>query len=225
MSLLGQASGGWTESSSALRILHVGIRNSVSPLTADAFTQTNPPIVTTAGTVSTSLGALTEVLGVLSGSVAFNRPDGGNSGYVGGPHEAAFTLPLTVLQVVPLGCFINNAAGNAYENLPASASGKGPYVSGYGTYGNTLFETALLASTGGVPAGTALTYIAGQKLVASRNGWLQPTVVFYGGAYVACDVSTVTAEVTNGASASTTIGILKVAPDSGMNAIVYDQRI
>ena len=43
MPLLGQASGGFTESSSALRLLHVGVRNTVGILTDDAFTQTNPP--------------------------------------------------------------------------------------------------------------------------------------------------------------------------------------
>lgn len=47
MPLLGQASGQWLESSSALRILHAGVRNTVGVLTTDAFTQTNPPIVTT----------------------------------------------------------------------------------------------------------------------------------------------------------------------------------
>ena len=43
MALLGQASGGFTESSSALRILHIGVRNTVGQLSANAFTQTNPP--------------------------------------------------------------------------------------------------------------------------------------------------------------------------------------
>ena len=73
MPLLGQASGGFTESSSALRLLHVGVRNTVGILTDDAFTQTNPPLVTTAGTISENVD--TAVAGVLSGSVAFTRPD------------------------------------------------------------------------------------------------------------------------------------------------------
>jgi hypothetical protein len=84
MPLAGQASGGWTESSSALRILHVGVRNTVGVLTDDSFTQTNPPFSFGAGTVSTAPGALTEVLGILSGSVAFTRPDAG-SNFIGGP--------------------------------------------------------------------------------------------------------------------------------------------
>lgn len=226
MPLTGQASGGWTESSSALRILHVGVRNTVGNLTDDAFTQTNPPTITTAGTVSTSPGALTEVLGVLSGSVAFTRPDAG-SNFVGGPTKAAMALPASVTQVLPLGCFINNAAGNPYENLPAVASGKGPYVAAMGTYGSRLFETQVLVTTNaGTAAGTALTYVAGMKLVASQNGYLMPTVVYAGGALDPVDAGGAfnTLEGVNGGTA-TTIGILKMAPDSVMNEIVFDQRI
>jgi len=112
MPLLGQASGGFTESSSALRLLHPGVRNTVGVLTADAFTQTNPPIVTTAGTISTQTN--TGVLGVLSGSVAFTRPDQG-SNFIGGPVEPG--APDNIL-IRPLGCFINTAVGNAFENQP-----------------------------------------------------------------------------------------------------------
>ena len=77
MALLGQASGGFTESSSALRILHVGVRNTLGQLTADAFTQTNPPVTTDVDRISASAGMQTNVLGVLSGSIAFTRSDEG----------------------------------------------------------------------------------------------------------------------------------------------------
>lgn len=224
MPLLGQASGGWTESSSALRILYKGVNNSIGVLTADAFTQTNPPIVATAGTVSTAPGALTEVLGVLSGSVAFTRPDAGTN-FVGGPKEAGLVLPVDGTEISPLGCFINNASGNAYENLPAAASGKGPYVSGMGTFGNRLYETNTLALTGGVAAGTVILYVSGSKLIASRNGYLMQSRVFSGGAWVTLDVANNAAEVANGAAASTVIGILKLVPDSVQTELVYDQRI
>ena len=225
MTLLGQASGGWTESSSALRLLHVGVRNTVGVLTNDAFTQTNPPIITTAGTVSTSPGAQTETLGVLSGSVAFTRPDAG-SNFVGGPRVAAIPLPGSVTQIRALGCFINSAAGNPYENLPASASGKGPYVAAMGTYGSRLYETNLLILSGGVAAGTALTYVAGMSLVSSRNGYLMPSQVFNGIALVDVDGGGAfnTLEGLNGAPV-TTVGILKMAPDSVQTEIVFDQRI
>jgi hypothetical protein len=232
MPLTGQASGGWTESSSALRILHVGVRNTVGVLTDDSFTQTNPPIVTAAlapTTVSQSPGCLTEVLGVLSGSVAFTRPDAG-SNFIGGPTRTAPALPADLSQVLPLGCFINSAAGNPYENLPAVASGKGPYVAAMGTYGNRLFETELLITTGGVGAGADLTYVTGMRLVASRNGYLMPDVVFNGAALVPVDTG-VTAtsnslEASNVAGAvATLVGVLKMPPDSVQNEIVFDQRI
>lgn len=224
MPLNGQASGGWTESSSALRILHIGVRNTVCGLTIDAYTQTNPPIVTTAGTISTAPGALTEVLGVLSGSVCFTRPDVGSL-QVGGPKETGFVLPVDGSLIRPLGCFINNAGGNAYENLPGVASGVGPYVQAGGCYGNRLYETNTLATTGGVAAGTAFTYVAGQALIASRNGYLMPSLVFSGGANVTVDVANNAAEVANGATASTTLGILKMTPDSAQTEIVYDARV
>ena len=222
--LSGQASGGFTESSSALRILHAGIRNTVSVLTDDAFTQRNPPIVTSGATVPAARGMQTRTLGVLSGSVAFARPDFASNA-VGGPVESGLTLPVSGAFIVPMGVFINNASGNAYENLPGVASGKGPYMQTGGCYGNALYETKLLATTSGVAAGTDLTYVAGQKLVASRNGYLMPTKVLNLGAYTAIDTAGNAAEVANGASASTVIAVLKMAPDSTVNELVYDQRI
>ena len=140
MALLGQASGGFTESSSALRLLHDGIRNSVGVLTTDSFTQTNPPIATvdSSGTDSTVSSQVdTSVLGVLSGSIAFTRSDAGEN-YIGGP--LALASNTTSVMCKPLGVFLNNAAGYAFENTPATASGKGPYVSAQGCYANSLYE-------------------------------------------------------------------------------------
>jgi len=159
MALLGQASGGFTESSSALRILHVGVRNTVGQLTEDSFTQTNPPIETTAARVSTSAGLLTNALGILSGSIAFARPDEG-ANYHGGPSARVAASDRV------LGVFINNASGNAFENQPGVASNRGPYVSAQGTYANRLYETS---QTG---ADVALTYTIGESLFASVNGYL-----------------------------------------------------
>jgi hypothetical protein len=200
MAMLGQASGGFTESSSALRLLHVGVRNTVGILTDDAFTQTNPPIVTGAGTISTNVD--TSVLGVLSGSVAFTRPDQG-SNYIGGPVAGLTTANPNVR---PLGLFINSAAGNAYENQPAAASGKGPYVSAMGTYASQLFETENLNT------GATLTYTTGQFLYASQNGYLTN---------VAADNN----RYEQAADGVTTIAILKMPADSVQNEIVFDQRI
>jgi hypothetical protein len=201
--MLGQASGGFTESSSSLRILHLGIRNTVGVLTDDAFTQSNPPVITTAAAVSDQID--TTVLGVLSGSVAFTRPDEG-SNYIGGPAtgEAACR---------PLGIFINTANGNSYENTPGTASGKGPYVSGQGTYANSVFETVTIDATD-VGIGTALVYAAGDLLFASQNGYLTN-----------CATEEDGHEVTAGATANTTIAILKMPADAAQDEIVYDQRV
>ena len=219
MPLLGQASGGFTESSAALRILHLGVRNATGVLTADGFTQTNPPLVTTAGTISTQVN--TGVLGVLSGSVAFTRPDQG-SNFIGGPVEPG--APDNIL-IRPLGCFVNTAVGNAFENQPGPASGKNTYVSANGTYGNALFETQALDTSGAVNQGDDLIYAAGQELVASRNGYLMMRVTTQTGAAVSLDIATITSEVANGQAASTTLGILKLPPDAEQFELVYDQRV
>jgi hypothetical protein len=202
--------------------LHVGVRNATGVLTADGFTQNNPPIVTTAGTISTQTN--TGVLGVLSGSVAFTRPDQG-SNFVGGPVEPG--APDEIL-IRPLGVFVNTAVGNAFENQPGPASGKNTYVSANGTYGNQLFETQALATVGAVTAGDDLIYSAGQELMASRNGYLQMRVTTQTGAAVDFSAgTTVLSERANGIAATdlTTIGILKMPPDSEQFELMYDQRI
>jgi hypothetical protein len=194
MALLGQASGGFTESSSALRILHVGIRNTVGQLTADAFTQSNPVF----GANATSApGLLTNVLGVLSGSIAFTR---GTTNEHGGPSAAIAPATERVL-----GVFINNASGNAFENQPGVASNRGPYVSAQGTFANLLYETVNVANGNDI----TITYVPGATLRASINGFLTTTV----GAN------------THDHTDATTIGILKIAPDSTSDELVYDQRI
>jgi len=225
MPLLGQASGGWLESSSALRILHVGVRNTVGILTDDSFTQTNPPIVTATNTISDNVD--TTVLGVLSGSVAFTRPDQG-SNFIGGNAEGLVNALLETY-VRPLGLFINSAAGNAFENQPGPASGKGPYVSSQGTYGDQLYETQAIATNGagGIAIGDDLNYNVGQELIASRNGYLMPrsAINTAGGAVETLDVAALAAEVEHGLAASTLLGILKMPADAVQPEIVFDQRV
>jgi hypothetical protein len=236
MAMLGQASGGFTESSSALRLLHVGIRNTNAILTDDAFTQTNPPIITTASTISSTVD--TSVLGVLSGSVAIVRPDQG-SNYVGGPGSStlvaasgggsASTASASSLprNYTPVGLFINNAVGNAYENTPGPASGLGPYVSAMGTYASQLYETQALAAIGALAQGADLPYISGVSLIASLNGYLMPSRVWTGAADASADLVTTALQsaVVNSAGVSTTIAILRMPADSGQPEIVFDQRI
>lgn len=219
MPLLGQASGGWTESSSALRILNLGISNSIGVLTDDAFTQTNPPIEVGAGITAQVDQTLT---GVLSGSVAFARGDAaGGSNQVGGPVAAVGTA-----NVRPLGVFINNANGNSFENTPGTASGVGPYVSGGGTYGNTLFEDKVIS---GGNIGAALTaYTTGQQLWASRNGYLTNAIAGDYAVNASEQVYEGNPAVFNTGVAgvgATLMGIVKMPPDATQGDLVYDQRI
>lgn len=217
MALLGQASGGWTESSSALRLLHVGIRNTVGILTADSFTQTNPPTAII-GT-STAAGMDTATLGVLSGSVAFTRGDA-----AGGSNEIGGNGPADVVGTAgyaELGIFINTAVGNAYENTPGVASGKGPYVSGQGTYANSLYET--LCQAGALTNG----YTTGDSLFASVNGYL----LTHDSAGIPNPSSTASAgNVVPGTdfmlgAIAPIMAILKMPADAVQPEIVYDQRI
>ena len=221
MALSGQASGGWTESSSALRLLHVQVRNANAVLSDDAFTQTNPPIVTTTVTISTNVD--TEILGVLSGSIAFTRPDQG-SNICGGPVEPG---GVDDVFVKPIGLFINTAVGNAYENTPGVASGQGPYVSAMGTFGSRLFETqALAATTGGaaLAQGDDLTWTSGQAIIASRNGYLMPQLDGSDGV-TSCDNAANASQVANGQVTSTVIGVLRMPADATQAEVVFDQRI
>ncbi len=211
MPLLGQASGGFTESSSALRILHVGIRNTIGVLTADSFTQTNPPTAE----LTTSDQVDTTKLGVLSGSIAFARPDEG-SNYIGGPVAKAVKNN----GHHPLGVFINSANGNSFENTPGTASGKGPYVSSQGTYGNSLFETY----TGGAQA---ITYAVGDMLVSSPNGYLtnDTTALNAGGSSFLKDNSGAGVFAGADGASDIIIGVVKMPADSVQGELVYDQRI
>lgn len=237
MAMPGQASGGWTESSSALRILNVALRNSTDRLAPDGFTQTNPPVV--ASHVSTRVD--TRVSGVMGGSVAFTRYDSGDT-FVGGPGSAtvlsnAQSSAVGKRSFKALGLFINNAAGRPFENTPAAASGACPYVSGGGVYASRLYETSVISavSSGGDPnAGDPVTYYNGAELVASRNGYLMSKWNYNhaASALVNCDVwdnsnyaPTAESFVFQTSGSATTIGILKMAPDSVQSELVFNQRI
>ena len=220
MPLLGQASGGWTESSSALRILYVGVRNSVGVITNDSFTQTNPPTVATNPT--TAAGFDSSVLGVMSGSVAFARSDSG-SNFIGGPNTGAAAAVAAMM--MPLGVFLNNASGLAYTNTPAVASGKNPYVSSQGTYANSLYETLAVAAGGAYVAGNTLTYTTGMSLMSSLNGYLMPAIDAAGTTLqnTALDICGTGVNVV--VPAICTLGVLKMPADTTQAEIVYDQRI
>lgn len=201
---LGQASGDFTETSSRIQLYHMGTRNSLGIAAADAFTQANPLNVTTTANVSTTLAGITSV-GVLGATVAFTRPDAGN-GYIGGGAQIAASYDNNVR---PLGLFLNDAVGNAFENTPATASGRIPYVSSQPVVGVTLWETQ--RQIGG---STALVYSAGDKLYASVNGLLTNRIEDSYEWQVDADPDNVTV-----------MGVLKVVADANNSLMVLDMRV
>jgi hypothetical protein len=204
----GQSSGDFRETSGRVQILHEGVRNSVGILTADAFTQSNPAIVATVGpptTISTQLSGITKK-GVLGGSVAFTRPDAGN-GYHGGPVQVTGSY---VVGQKPLGIFINDSLGNAFENTPGVASGRGPYLCGLGTIAVSIWETLQQMT----PSATALTYLTGNRLYASVNGLLTNRIEDAYEYQVSSDPDNITV-----------VGVVKIAPDANNTLMVLDLRI
>jgi len=203
----GQGSGDFKETSARVQIFHVVTRNSMGLLTPDAFTQANPPVVTSPTGKSTTLASISK-FGVLGGSVAFTRPDYGN-GYQGGPNSASYAVGCK-----PLGIFINDSLGNAFENTPGVASGRGPYLCGNGTtIGLAIYETKSQGLSAGPALGTAITYNPGDKVYASANGLIT-------------NLSTDAYEFqAAGTPAPTLMGIVKVAPDANSSLLVIDLRV
>lgn len=162
----GQASGDFRLSQGALRVLYAVIKGDSAPvLAADGFVQNNPNVVTTA--TSDTIPANVKK-GVLGGSVAFIRPDIGEN-TVGG---AVLTGGAAYIERTrPLGLFLNDAVGNANENTPGPASGKGPFLRG-GLAGVKLYETYIQTTTGGGVVGNPVAYNVGDRLYASVNGYL-----------------------------------------------------
>ncbi len=211
----GQSSGDFRETSGRVQLFHVVTRNSVGVLTPDAFTQANPPVITAAAAKSTTLASITKV-GVLGGSVAFTRPDFGN-GFHGGPIFTAGPAYNTGLK--PLGIFLNDALGNAFENTPGVASGRGPYVCGSGsTVGLSVYETKGLVTQGAVTQGAAITYTAGMPVYASLNGLITANI---DDAYERNAPNYGAGSTTN----VTLMGIVKVAPDANSSLLVIDLRV
>ena len=207
----GQGSGDFRETSARVQLLHVVTRNAQGILTPDAFTQANPVLGTGAGLKSTTLASITKV-GVLGGSVAFTRPDFGN-GFHGGPNAAGY-----VAGCKPLGIFINDAIGNAFENTPGVASGKGPYVCGSGScVALSVYETKH-QNLNGSGNGTAVTYNPGDRVFASVNGLITNS---YLDSYE-YQVTTTWVPATNEV---TVLGVVKVAPDANSSLLVIDLRV
>lgn len=203
----GQSSGDFRETSGRVQLFHVVTHNSVGILTADAFTQANPPVVTTHA--STTLAGITKT-GVLGGSIAFTRGAAGNNCH-GGPVKIGGNY---IDAIKPLGFYLNDAVGNAFENTPGVASGRGTYVCGNGScVGVSIYETKY--QLGGVP-GNPITYAVGERVYASCNGLLTNELT---------DAYEYNVAGHGAIQWVTLMGIVKVAPDSNSSLLVIDLRV
>lgn len=137
-----------------LNILYVGHRSTLGLLNNAGFTKSNavgnPQLAN-----NQTLIPYQDIKGVLGGSVAAIA---GND--VIGPAGAAGPDDKVI------GLFINNAAGNPFENSPAASSGYCPYVCGMGEYEVDVFETQDVT---GAPIPLPQ---PGEKLYSSQNGLL-----------------------------------------------------
>jgi len=133
-----------------LKIHYAAFRDTMAVLQTSDFTRTN---------VMHAVGGGTDPIGA-------DFPDGQLGGQVvvhTGSYEIGVQSDAEV--EVPLGLFINDAAGSPYENTPAVASGKSPFVSGSGSVVEVdIFESN--AAAGGALAA----YAAGDLLFGSANG-------------------------------------------------------
>ena len=68
----------------------------------------------------------------------------------------------------PIGFFLNDAAGQAFENTPAIASGKLTVMTAPGSYETDIYET-LTEAGGALPGGG---YLVNDLLYGSKNGLL-----------------------------------------------------
>jgi len=139
-----------TEGGGLLKILYLGIRNSIEGLEDAAFTKSNR--VGNVQLVANTTLADVEKLGCLAGSVAALKGEG----VLGAGSSVSDKI---------VGLYVNDLAGNAYESTSAAASEKGVYVNGMGTYESGIYETH--------DAGAgAISYAFGDFLYCSQNGLL-----------------------------------------------------
>jgi len=135
----------------ALRIKYRGHNDTLSSLEASAYTRQNFGNMPGGRTSATITGDTPD--GQLGGMVAMPTGD-----YEVGIYDATTN---------PVGLFINDAVGSAYENTPAVASGKSPYAHSFGTYEVDIYETMLENGNA-----FAAPYAAGELLYASNFGLL-----------------------------------------------------
>lgn len=136
----------------ALKILYQGKKNSLPTLEDAAFTQDNR--VGNAQKVANTTLTVDTPKGVLGGSIASMKGSNVVGAFASGEQ--------------PVGLFVNDAAGNPFENTPAVASGKNPHLHGTDSVVEVDVYETFDAATGAV----ALVYAVGQRLYGSPNGLL-----------------------------------------------------
>jgi len=130
----------------SLRILLPGDRNSLSTLASGSFVRTNYGL---AGMTSTRITA--------------DTPDGALGGMIA-MYSGNYEVSISDGTKQPAGFFINDAAGSPFENTPAVASGKSPFMTSMGSYETEIYETRNEANA------ADLTYAVGDPLYTSKNG-------------------------------------------------------
>ena len=163
----------------SLTILIRGQNNSIPVLSDACFTKANYGVNT-----NTTLSVNTP-RGVLGGSVA-----GVSAGL-------DYTVVPCTSALQPVGLFVNDAAGAAFENSPAVASGKVAVIKGQASVEVDVYETRNAAD------GADLTYAVGNKLYSSAQGLLTNEV----------------------SSSATVIGIATKAPSTSSPTLGLDMRI
>jgi hypothetical protein len=163
----------------ALTILIRAQLNSIPSLSDACFTKSNYGVNT-----NTTLSVNTPN-GVLGGSVA----------------AVSAGLDYTVVpgtdELMPVGLFVNDAAGAAFENSPAVASGKVAVIKGQPSVEVDVYETRNAADA------ADLTYAVGDKLYASAQGFLSNEV----------------------SSEGTVVGVVTKVPTTASPTLGLDMRI
>lgn len=132
----------------ALRILYPGDRNTLSTLSSSGFSRQN-------------YGAV----GMTSARITADSPDGVLGGMVA-DYSDNYETDICGAQNQPVGIYLNDAAGEPFENTPAVASGKVTMMTSLGSYETDIYETRNEANN------ADLVYAAGDKLYCSKNGLL-----------------------------------------------------
>lgn len=130
-------------------------------------------------------------------TLSVNTPRGVLGGSVAAVDSEDYTVVPGTADLPPVGLFVNDAAGAAFENSPAVASGKIPVMKGQASVEVDVYETRNAADD------ADLTYSVGDLLYSSAQGFL-----------------------TNEVSADgTVIGIVTKAPATASPTIGLDMRI